>query len=198
MKHTLQITLAALVSIAFILAVVAAVLMQEERLPTNAKSKLTDYLTYQQAISARTLVVQQVTHAIRPARFAPSMSARTYGESLYYRTTYNYLATPIVSSLTLPLSTPDILSPTEGLRPESTPGALSAAEGQRPLPYPPVDLWCALLGQESAASRSIVFLALHQDMYNADWVLHEGAKDPPAPEAAAVLSEVGCELGLGH
>jgi hypothetical protein len=60
--------------------------------------------------------------------------------------------------------------------------------GQKPLPYPPNDLWCVNLKSADPAAPPLVVLALHQDMYNADWVMHE-VTDPET-----VLATVGCQF----
>ena len=60
--------------------------------------------------------------------------------------------------------------------------------GQKPLPYPPNDLWCVQLKSADSTAPQVVLLALHQDIYNADWVMHE-VTDP-----ATVLPAVGCEF----
>jgi hypothetical protein len=60
--------------------------------------------------------------------------------------------------------------------------------GLKPLPYPPNDLWCVQLKRTDPAAPQVVVIALHQDIYNADWVMHE-VTDP-----ATVLPTVGCEF----
>jgi hypothetical protein len=60
--------------------------------------------------------------------------------------------------------------------------------GQKPLPYPPNDLWCVKLKSADPAAPSVVVLALHQDIFNADWVMHE-VNDPET-----VLPAVGCQF----
>jgi len=60
--------------------------------------------------------------------------------------------------------------------------------GQKPLPYPPNDLWCVQLKSTDPAAPQVVVIALHQDIYNADWVMHE-VTDPET-----VLATVGCKF----
>ena len=62
--------------------------------------------------------------------------------------------------------------------------------GQKPLPYPPDDVWCVKLKSTDPAVPPMVVLALHQDIYNADWVMHE-VTDP-----AAVATTVGCTFSV--
>ena len=62
--------------------------------------------------------------------------------------------------------------------------------GQKPLPYPPNDLWCVKLKGMDPPAPQVVLLALHQDIYNADWVMHE-VTDPEM-----VLAAVGCKFSI--
>ena len=68
-----------------------------------------------------------------------------------------------------------------------------------PLPYPPKELWCVLLSHDDAAgktSSAIVFVGLHMDMYNADWMVHKGPRDLSTPGVIESLRLVGCDLNL--
>ena len=47
------------------------------------------------------------------------------------------------------------------------------------------------------ASR-LVFVALHQDLYNAAWVVHEAEEPPLGSDSEADLAELGCASILGH
>ena len=59
--------------------------------------------------------------------------------------------------------------------------------GQKPLPYPPNDLWCVKVISADPKAPQAVVAALHQDIYNADWVVHE-VSNP------TVLQKVGCQF----
>jgi hypothetical protein len=60
----------------------------------------------------------------------------------------------------------------------------------RPMPYPPNDLWCVPLTNPDPAAPKVILVALHQDMFNAEWIVHE-VTDPEA-----VLAAVGCQFSL--
>ncbi len=62
--------------------------------------------------------------------------------------------------------------------------------GQKPLPYPPSDLWCVKLISADPAAPPAIIVGLHQDIYNASWVVHE-MTDP-----ATVLAAVGCKFSV--
>jgi hypothetical protein len=58
--------------------------------------------------------------------------------------------------------------------------------GGKPLPFPALEAYCVLLlGPGDAVSQVIV--ALHQDLYNADWIVH-------VPTAGAA-GMIGCAMG---
>ena len=65
-----------------------------------------------------------------------------------------------------------------------------AKSGQRALPYPPQDLSCVLLGAKE--SSSVIFVALHQDLYNAQWLVHESRDLWPSDALLAQMEQVGC------
>jgi hypothetical protein len=71
--------------------------------------------------------------------------------------------------------------------------------GLKSLPFPPEAVWCALLVADPQSTDSaygdpyylVVFVAEHQDLYNAAFVVHEVASDHiPLVES---LSLVGCK-----
>ncbi len=70
--------------------------------------------------------------------------------------------------------------------------------GLSPLPFPPKELWCALLAVEDglAGERSyaVVFVGLHMDMHSDDWMVHEGSASPSLPALIQGLSAVGCDF----
>ncbi len=68
----------------------------------------------------------------------------------------------------------------------TTNGYESDTSGLKPLPYPPDDIWCIKTTYAEIPFR-IVVLALHSDLYNADWIVHDiGA-------SVRVLEQIGCE-----
>ena len=76
----------------------------------------------------------------------------------------------------------------------------AVGSGPSPLPFPPKELWCALLaGQDNASSEqsyAIVLVGLHMDMYNGDWMVHETAEDPFTLESQQMLTRIGCKMVL--
>jgi hypothetical protein len=69
------------------------------------------------------------------------------------------------------------------------------------LRFPPDEVWCILLERkgitvEEAPPSVVVFLALHMDMYNAEWIVHETGGKPSSPELRTILSTINCDLAL--
>ena len=59
-------------------------------------------------------------------------------------------------------------------------------------------MWCAVLSRNAEAPQyGVVFVSLHQDIHNADWVVHEVGPDLFAPESIQVASDLGCDLTSG-
>jgi hypothetical protein len=82
-----------------------------------------------------------------------------------------------------------------------------------PLPYPPKEVWCALVeqtnldadpeGSAGGTTHEVLFVGLHMTMYNADWMVHKGTPLGPASQSSLsgaglqeTLSTIGCDLGL--
>jgi hypothetical protein len=110
------------------------------------------------------------------------MRTVTYGKGTFYRSDARYVRR----------------TPTPGLF------GLSTRMSLRPLPYPPTEVWCVLLrlgngesGSSNVASR-VVFVVLHQDLYNAAWVVHEAEMLSLSSDLEADLAELGCASVLGH
>jgi hypothetical protein len=65
-------------------------------------------------------------------------------------------------------------------------------DGARTLPFPPEEVWCALL--HDMQGDHIVFVVLHSDLYNAQWLVHEPKVKWPDVALKAQLSAIGCDL----
>jgi hypothetical protein len=164
------ILVAVLILLAAIGAVVVATLPEKAGLPAGCQAALSQYLAYK---SAPVLTVRSTDQAAKPSNFRQEMSYTVFGDTVFYQTDVNYQE---ASSETEPTTT------------------LSSG-GTRPLPFPPEEVWCVLLGGGSeTTSSAVVFVALHQDIYNADWVVHEAASDPFSPDSLNVASAIGCDL----
>jgi hypothetical protein len=180
MNRAIAVILALLVPMAAIVAV--AMLTSAHGLPTQAQVELNEYLQYQRLVLGQTISIQQTVQATRPWNFTPQMSDATFGDSPFYRTSHTYYATPVVNSPYPSVATPWMSD------------FSNTASGLRPVPFPPEDMWCILLHQEHPTTSKVVFVALHQDLYNADWLVHEPAGELHTRELTATLSSIGCDL----
>ena len=152
------------------------------------------YVAKRRSLGGPVMTVTQYVEARMPQNFQPEMSKRSFGYSIYYMTDQSYGVYPTVSwnisgtatptPTVAPAATPDI---TATLIP-TMPGAVNMWYGSRPMPYPPNDLWCAQLSSPDPTAPTVVLAGLHQDMYNAEWVVHE-VTDP-----ATVLPAIGCQF----
>jgi hypothetical protein len=116
-----------------------------------------------------TASLERVERARRAWEFGQDMSLATFGDSVHFQTD-----TGPTRTQRLNLST---------------------------LYYPPKELWCALIAvtdRSAQRSYSVVFVGLHMDMYNADLIVHEGARDLSNQELREGLVAVGCDLGLAQ
>lgn len=107
------------------------------------------------------LEAEFISRAAHPERFTRAMSARSLGDSPFFET--------------------------------DAPFRTSAPRGSglKPLPYPPEDVWCVRLWRANPdAVPHYVFVAKHNDLYNADWVLHEPTTD--LRDARAILDVIQC------
>lgn len=173
MKRTLALTVPLLIFVAVLVPMIAG----ENGFPTGAQSALDQYLLYRQRIHGNTIQAQLIVHARQPWNFIQDMSAAAIGDSARYRTASGFSGQRAAPS-PAPLGTVDVLN-------ESA----ARSEDQRiPLPYPPEDLWCAQLDSKNL-NPTVVFVALHQDLYNGAWIIHE-----PAIEVDQTLSTIGCAM----
>jgi hypothetical protein len=59
-----------------------------------------------------------------------------------------------------------------------------------PLPYPPDEVWCVLLQNDS--QQQVVYVALHKSQNNADWIVHIPSQPYSSPSLQNSLSQIGC------
>ena len=164
---------AKILSVLFLVPIVIAATLHavESRRPPDWQRQVNQYTAYMEQTSAERMTVHEVCPAQRPWEFHSEISAAAYGDSVHYQTDYGYTGKNV---------------------------------GTKPLPFPPQEVWCVLLELEQRGSADpaqegayrVVFPALHQDLHNADWVLHEGAGDLISQDPMDSLSQLGCDLGL--
>lgn len=154
--------------------------------PDPVESAVLAYLRYQDVVAQPTGAagsLGQIVSAANPAHFTPQLSQASFSSGTYYQTTHNY-QTRRQSGLSA-TATP-------------WPGELSdAGKKLRPLPYPPVSAWCVRVRASGRPALGVVFVAYHQDLYNAAWVVHEPAAETIG-QLRSDLSSLGCDLALDN
>ena len=158
---------------------VALLVMRDQTIPGNAQTALNQFLRYRYS-SPQAVAIQQSVRATLPSKFTPEMSSTTFGESHFYRTSVDYGAPVNVNLPNVPTATPGLVSNTYW-------------RGSTPLPYPPADAWCIVVKPENQPEE-IIIVALHQSLYNADWIVHEPLAEPGSAEMKNILATIGCGL----
>jgi len=167
----------ALLLLAAMGAGVLALLPDKAGLPTGCQAALDKYLAYKNVSLGEGLSVKSIVKATKPGGLTQDVSFAVYGDSVFYQTDVDYQKPSVDAKATDSLAT----------------------DGRRPLPYPPEEVWCAVLTRNAEAPQSgVAFVSLHQDIYNADWVVHEVGPDPFVPASVQVASDLGCDLKLDH
>jgi hypothetical protein len=149
--------------------------------PSSWQAEFERYLQYKNFSDSEQYKMKHTIAATKPWNFYANMSKASFGESAYYQTDFRY----------------DVTSPdqdTFDLIPGDAPsGSLM------PLPFPPDKVWCVLIENTTDKESSfdgqgkaeMVLVALHQDLYNADIVIHETDVEPQEFDIAA---RIGCEF----
>jgi hypothetical protein len=157
------------------------------------KSGLSQYMVLK-ASPAHPITAQKIIRADQPWKFTSDMSADTYGACINFQSSYCYNTNEYAP-------TPPVLF---------TPGCLWCALGRTsirdlemswkefqsavPLPFPPEDLWCALVKTSTSGEEPswVVYIAKHQDLYSAAWIVHESSRSITDPQLNIDLKQIGC------
>ena len=166
MRRPILLIVLALSLVAFAATLITG-MRREKGLPAFCHAKLDDYVHYRCSSWPAKVTVRSVARASKPRNFSPAMSFATFGDSVHFQTDLGYT-------------------------------------GPRPLPFPPKDVWCVLLQcdqdpLEVPSDENVpvgLFVALHLDMYTADWVVHEITGGACAQEFMRQASLLGCDLGV--
>ena len=152
---------------------VLALLPDKAGLPAGCQDALDQYLAYKNVSLGEGLSVESAVKAARPGGLTQNVSFAVYGDSVFYQTDEDYGE--------------------KGGDAEAT--GYWATDERRPLPYPPEEVWCVLLERNAESPQNgVVFVSLHQDIHNADWVVHEVGPDPFGSASTQLASDLGCDL----
>jgi hypothetical protein len=154
------------VLIALLAGITFVILEVHPGLPRPAERVLETYLSGRSQRTGVTATVVDAVPAARPHALEQAVRGSAYGESAYYRTV-------------------DTIPPTgEPLT--------VVVDSRRPIPEPPQALWCILLETAPGGAPDVVFVALHQDLYNAGWLVHERRTYSGALILSDLMDLVGC------
>ncbi|MCU0522285.1 MAG: hypothetical protein MUF84_16520 [Anaerolineae bacterium] len=156
------------------------------RRPETWETALQRHLAFKASGSGESWQVAMSEYATSSVHFDRKMSRVSYGTGTHYQPQVVYQTmTPIPS---------DTRVVSAGAVSTSTGGGLFPPIGGRPLPYPPDEVWCLLLTQEPpGATLELVYVALHMDLYNAEWAVHEVGTAPFDDAVFSGLKTIGCE-----
>lgn len=180
MRHAFITTLAIILLVTLVLG--ALFWIKGRYLPPSAQTELEQYLAYRYPLTPEP-AVRQLSQATRPWLFKAAMSGDTYGRSTHFDTTFSYARTAARPARAVSTEQPEA-------------DWRFAFRGAAPLPYPPEETWCLRLDPEPPNPASVVLLAMHVDLYNGEWVVHEMPGEWSETERRAALSELGCALDL--
>jgi hypothetical protein len=161
------------------LIAVAAVAVLFAAMPARADTKqqaLSRYFARRMTTAGQPLRAGRQVRAANPGALDDSLGAATYGSGIYYHTTFDYSAAP--ASAPAPVRTVQFM-PAKG-------------DSLRPLPYPPREVWCVWLVPPDDSRSPVVLLARHQDLYNAEWIVHEPLAD--AGDTSELVLALGCDV----
>lgn len=184
MKRTVLVLTTLAVAAVFVIALALALARSPGRRTVDWRSIVSDYLAYKGWTGQVT--IKQSVKARAPYNFTEAMNLSTYGEGPYYTVDTS-------SNFNQNVTTPH---PTKGSGNET---ANSFRTG-RPIPYPPKEVWCVLLQRHTAEDDTFhfIFANLHEDMYNAEWIVHVGEQASFSPTFLERIASVGCDLDLSN
>ncbi len=179
MRKTIAIIIPLYVTVFFVGALVVA---QISRGP-GWQDALNSYLAYKKQISSGTYALQYITRARKPWNFSEDMSDLAFGESSYDQLitwNSNRAYDNNLRSILTEVQTSSII------------GSIT---------YPPKEAWCAWLSLTNTtynipgrkALSSVIFIALHEDLYNAEYIIHEVNTQSSDQLLMDRLTKIGCK-----
>jgi hypothetical protein len=141
----------------------AALVILHAPQPPAWRSELETYIAYKSDQFNETITIVAMGRARRPYHLSEHLGYERFGHGPHYRVDHLYQG---------------------------------GSGGIRPLPFPPQKVWCVLVQRAhplTGHSSQMIFVALHQDLYNASWVVHEGERLPFTREFRQRISQLGCD-----
>jgi hypothetical protein len=151
--------------------------------------ELNQYIAYQASPSDPPINIQRTIQASLPWQFRANMSAGTFSDCLNFQTNYCYNRDDYIPSPPLLFPPGEIKGQTDIF---NNPDEIFSSA---PLNFPPEEVRCALLTKISNGEKTdwVVYIAKHQDLYNADWIVHESSRGIADPQLRVDLADIGCD-----
>jgi hypothetical protein len=180
MKRFMFLGIPLLVGLGTVVAIATAALA----FPTAAQDELDIYLDHlisNSPAGTRQAEIVTLDRARRPWNLTADRTFPVFGAARYYQTDSRY-DWPTVA-LETPIWSEHVVTSSGGNSPA--------------LPFPPEEVWCALLADES--QEQVIFVARHhREPYFTEWVIHQGPRAPFPESLLSTLVEVDCNLGDLH
>lgn len=163
-----------LLSIPIVLFIVLAFVQRNQ--PEVWQGAIDRYLEYRSTSGSQRLQVTAADKATKPSAFGPEMSSSVFDRSAYYR--------------------PDQRKGQDSGHKEGQglQTGYQPEDPRRALPYPPRRVWCVVVEAPGGDEKQLLFVAEHQDLYNADLVVHEGPRGSTLEGLSDQASRIGCEF----
>jgi hypothetical protein len=153
------------------------------------QSELNQYIAFQASSSDPPITIQRTIQAGLPWQFRPIMSAGTFSDCVNFQTTYCYNRDEYIPS------PPLLFPPGEDKDHTDIFSTRDEIFSSGPLNFPPEEVRCALLTKISNGEQTdwVVYIAKHQDLYNADWIVHESSRSIADSQLRIDLTDIGCD-----
>ncbi len=201
MKRTWVVFITLVVAVVLIVGLTLALAHSPGRNPATWEDITDSYIRQRGWTLGQQVIIEQVAKARTPGNFTQGMNFHTYSDvSPHY--TVDETASSYQSSRPSPYIAGDRITDTvlntPGYSAPSTTTTSGSFRMGRPIPYPPTEVRCVLLELVSEDTYFVVFANLHQDMYNAQWIIHEGEKSPFSQAFLERVASFGCDLDLAN
>lgn len=169
-----------IISLVILPAVMLIAIVALTTSPSGTRHRITaaleGYLQYRAPFSASIDMIEQIVPATSPRSFTRQMSRGTLDYLKIYRSITNTILLPSWLNQTSPVTNwVSFASPYD----------------RWPLAYPPTDVWCVRLKPNGNRYPEVVFVALHEDDYHSEWIVHDPAAIT-AQQLSVDLAALGC------
>ncbi len=169
------------------------------RNPETWENVTGSYVKQRELVLGQQITIKQAVKAYAPGNFTQDMNFHTYSEASPYYAVDETTGSD-ASTRSVPYSLTDLTPEPTLLTQSNTPYTATSGgfRTSRPIPYPPTEVWCVLLKLAAEDTYFVVFANLHMDMYNAQWIIHEGEKSPFSQAFLDHVASLGCDLDLAN